>query len=65
VLDLPSGLAVAGLGTLIALVCAFGVEFNDSIKGTVYAVDLETNSVFLCIADILVSASVCFASSFE
>jgi hypothetical protein len=65
VLDPSSGLAVARLGTLIALVCVFGVEFNDSITGTVYAVDLETNSVFLYIADILVSGSVCFAPSFE
>jgi hypothetical protein len=65
VLDLSSGLAVARLGTLIAFVCVFGVEFNDSITGTVYAVDLETNSAFLYIADILVSGSVCFSPSFE
>jgi hypothetical protein len=65
VLDLSSGLAVGGLGTLIALVCVFGVEFNHPIMGTAYAVDLETNRFFLCIADILVSGSVCFASSFE
>ena len=63
--DLSSGLTVDGLGTLFALVCVFGVESNDSITGTVYAVDLETNSVFLCLADILVSGSVCFAPSFE
>jgi hypothetical protein len=30
-----------------------------------YAVDLETNSAFLRIADILVGDSVCFAPSFE
>ena len=47
------------------LVCVFGVDSNDSITGTVYAVDLETNSVVLSIADILVSGSVCFAPSFE
>jgi hypothetical protein len=65
VLDPLLGLAVATIGTLIALVCVFGVESNDSITGTVYAVALETNSAFLCIADILVSGSVCFAPSFE
>ena len=50
---------------MIALVCDFGVESSHPITGTVYAVDLETNSVFLCIADILVSGSICFAPSFE
>ena len=59
------GEAVARDGTLIALVCDFGVESNNPITGTVYAVDLETNSFFLCIADILVSGSVRFAPSFE
>jgi hypothetical protein len=52
-------------GALIALVCDFGVESNHPITGTFYAVDLETNSAFLYIADILVGGSVCFASSFE
>lgn len=33
--------------------------------GTIYAVDLETNSVFLCFADFLVSRIICFAPSFE
>ncbi len=56
---------MARIGTLIALVCDFGVESNHLITGTVYAVDLETNSAFLCIADILVGGSVCFAPSFE
>jgi hypothetical protein len=65
VLDLSSDLGVARIGSLIALVCDFGVESNDPITGTVYAVDLETNSLFLCIADILVSGSVCFAPSLE
>jgi hypothetical protein len=65
VLDPSSDLPVARTGTLIAFDCDFGVESNDPITATVYAVDLETNSVFLCIADILVSASLCFASSFE
>jgi hypothetical protein len=60
-----SDLAVARIGTLIALVCDFGVESNDSMTGRVYAVDLETNSALLCIADILVSISVCFAPSFQ
>ena len=64
-LDPSSGLAVARIGTLIALVYDFGVKSNHPITGTVYAVDLETNSAFLCIADILVSGSVCFAPSFE
>ena len=63
-LDLSSALVVARLGTLIALVCDFGVESKNPIT-TVYAVDLETNCAFLCIADILVSGSVCFAPSFE
>ena len=53
------------MGTLIALVYDFGVESNYQITGTVYAVDLETNSILLCIAVILVSDSVCFAPSFE
>ena len=65
VLDPSSDLAVARIGTLIALVCDFGVDSNHPITGTVYAVDLETNSALLCIADILVSVSVCFAPSFE
>jgi hypothetical protein len=60
-----SDLAVARIGTLIALVCDFGVQSSHSFTGTIYAVDLETNSVSLRIADILVSVSVCFASSFE
>ena len=64
-LDPSSGLRVAGIGTLIALVCDFGVESTYPVTGTVYAVDLETNSAFLCIADILVSGSVCFAPSLE
>jgi hypothetical protein len=64
VLDPSSDLGVARIGTLIALVCDFGVESKCPIT-TVYAVDLETNSVFLYIADILVSGSVCFAPSFE
>jgi hypothetical protein len=55
----------ARIGTLIALVRDFGVEFNHPITGTIYAVDLETNSVSLRIADILVSPSICFAPSFE
>jgi hypothetical protein len=58
-------LAGARIGTLIALVCDFGVEFNHPITGTIYAVDLETNSVSLRIADILVSPSICFAPSCE
>jgi hypothetical protein len=53
------------IGTSIALVCDFGVEFKYPITGRFHAVDLETNSVFLCIADILVSGSVCFAPSFD
>jgi hypothetical protein len=65
VLDLSLVPAVARIGTLIALVCDFGVESKHPISVTVYAVDLETNSVFLCIADILVSGSICFAPSFE
>ena len=65
VLDPSWGLAVAMIGTLIALVCDFGVEFSHPITSTVYAVDLETNSVFLCIAGILVSGGVRFAPSFE
>ena len=65
VLDPSADLAVARIGTLIALVCDSGVESSHPITGTVYAVDLETNSAFLCIADILVSGSVCFAPSFE
>jgi hypothetical protein len=65
VLDPSADLAVARIGTLIALVCDFGVESSHPITGTVYAVDLETNSVFLYIADILVSGSVCFSPSFE
>jgi hypothetical protein len=65
VLDPLCGRAVARIGTLIALVCDFGVKSKHPITGTVYAVDLETNSVFLCVADILVSSSVCFAPSFE
>ena len=65
VLDPSSDLAVARIGTLIALVCDFGVESNNPVTGTVYAVDLETNSVFLCIAGILVSGGVRFAPSFE
>ena len=65
VLDPLCGRAVARIGTLIALVCDFGVESNYQTTGTVYAVDLETNSVVLRIADILVSGSVCFAPSFE
>jgi hypothetical protein len=60
-----SDLAVARIGTLIALLCDFGVELKDPITGRLYAVDLETNSVLLCIAVILVSDSVCFAPSFE
>ena len=64
-LDPSSVSAVARIGTLIALVCDFGVESNDPITATVYAVDVETNSVFLCIADFLVSGGVCFAPSFE
>jgi hypothetical protein len=63
--DPSSDLAVARIGTLIALVCDFGVESNYPITGTVHAVDLETNSALLRIADILVSVSVCFAPSFE
>jgi hypothetical protein len=65
VLDPSSGLAVIRIGTLIAFVWDFGVESNHPITGTVYAVDLETNSFFLCTADILVSASFCFSPSFE
>jgi hypothetical protein len=65
VLDPLCGRAVARIGTLIALVCDFGVKSKHPITGTVYAVDLETNSVVLRIADILVSGSVCFAPSFE
>jgi hypothetical protein len=65
VLDPSPDLAVARIGTLIALVCDFGVESSHPITGTVYAVDLETNSALLCIADVLVSGSVCFAPSFE
>jgi hypothetical protein len=65
VLDPSSALAVARIGTLIALVCDFGVESNHPITGRCYAVDLETNRALLCIADILVSVSVCFAPSFE
>ena len=64
-LDPSSDLAVARTGTLIALVCDFGVEFRHPITGRFYAVDLETNSALLCIADILVSPGVCFAPSFE
>jgi hypothetical protein len=60
-----SDLAVARIGTLIAFVCDFGVEFSDPIAGTVYAVDLETNSVFLRIAGVLVGGGVRFAPSFE
>ena len=63
--DPSSDLAVARIGTLIALVCDFGVESNHPITDWFYAVDLETNSAVLCIADILVSGGVCFASSFE
>ena len=65
VLDPSSDLTGARIGTLIAFVCDFGVESKHPISGTVYAVDLETNSAFLCIADILVSGGVCFAPSFE
>ena len=65
VLDPSSDLAVARIGPLIALVCDFGVESNHPITGRVYAVDLETNSALLCITDVLVSGSVCFAPSFE
>jgi hypothetical protein len=60
-----SDLAAARIGTLIALVCDFGVEFNDPVTDWLYAVDLETNSALLCIADVLVSDSVCFAPSFD
>jgi hypothetical protein len=60
-----SDLAVARIGNLIALVCDFGVESNHPVTDWFYAVDLETNSALLCIADILVSGSVCFAPSFE
>ena len=63
--DPSSDLAVARIGTLIALVCDFSVEFKHPITGSFYAVDFETNSALLCIADILVSGSVCFAPSFE
>jgi hypothetical protein len=65
VLDPSSDLAVARIGILIALVCDFGIEFNLPVADWSYAVDLETNSGLLCIADILVSGSVCFAPSFE
>ena len=63
--DPSSDLAVARIRTLVALVCDFSVEFKDPIIGSFYAVDFETNSALLCIADILVSGSVCFAPSFE
>jgi hypothetical protein len=65
VLDPSSDLAVARIRTLVALVCDFSVEFKDPIIGSFYAVDFETNSALLYIADILVSGSVCFAPSFE
>jgi hypothetical protein len=65
VLDPSPDLAAAGIGTSIGLVCDFGVESKQLTTGTVYAVDLETNSALLFIADILVSGSVCFAPSFE
>jgi hypothetical protein len=60
-----SDLAVGEDWYLIALVCDFGVESSHPVTDWFYAVDLETNSAFLCIADILVSGSVCFAPSFE
>ena len=64
-LDPQADLAVSRIGTLIALDCDFGVESYHPNTGTVYAVDFETNSFFLCTADILVGGSVCFAPSFE
>ena len=63
--DRSSDLAAARIGALIALVCDLGVESNYLIASTVYAVDHETNSVCLYIADSLVSGSVCFAPSLE
>jgi len=65
VLDPSSDLAVGRIGTLIALDCDFGVDSNHPVTDWFYAVDLETNSAVLCIADILVSGGVCFAPSFE
>jgi hypothetical protein len=62
---LSSDLAVARIGTLIALVCDFGVESNHPVTDWFYAVDLETNSALLFIADILVSDRVCFPPSFD
>ncbi len=64
-LDPSSDSAVARIGTLIALDCDFGVDSNHPVTDWFYAVDIETNSALLCIADILVSGSVCFAPSFE
>ena len=59
------GLSSCRVYTSIVFVCVFGVEFNHVVVGSVYAVNRQTHSGFLCVADILFSGSVRCAPPFE
>jgi hypothetical protein len=64
-LNLCSGPEVALQSARIAFASCFDIDSNNVLVGTGYAVDLETASVCVLVADDLVSNSIRCASTFE
>ena len=64
-LTLCSGPEVALQSTLLAFASCFDIDSNNVLVGTGYAVDLETASLGVLVADDLVSNSIRCAPTFE